>query len=536
MNSSRLTASIFLTLSALFFGSTEASVMSGEWPGCPGKKRALVVGGGGINGAYQVGAIWFLTHVLDCDFEHFIGTSTGAISAAILSQARSNDELRLLSDLLVNKYVHLRSKEDIVESHFAGTVRFLLPRWLGGTDGIGTLAPLEKALRDEIDPARVQLSKLTIPVVSLQSKRLNPDVHRPDSAIDLILGSASVPLAVDPRLARVWVRGRIAKFENSVLTVSVPALVGVADPKCQLRLDSSWAVSCKQLKTTVNIWQGFQGWVDVALELFEFSADSKERLRSLMSGARTYVEFTTYHQLIDGGVTDNVPLRDAIRVLKDKDVDTVFVIMAGHPLIEDLGSSEIHGSLEVLGKAFDLLWESYQRSQLEPLRAIEAARATCQAVEERNRSERIVSEARLWREQLEMALGREKMEEVEGSMKARFPTMKEKTEADVPSILARMSSENRCKSVPSWRLVMIDPVYLARMGTFEVKEEKIIGAVRIGCREAAERVVKEIPTERRAAFIARFRTGVDGCASLGRKYEDTAENMSARDPARQENP
>lgn len=44
---------------------------------CPGANRALVISGGGVRGAFQVGALWYLVHELGCEFSRFVGTSTG---------------------------------------------------------------------------------------------------------------------------------------------------------------------------------------------------------------------------------------------------------------------------------------------------------------------------------------------------------------------------------------------------------------------------------------------------------------------------
>ncbi len=208
----------FVLLSSV--GPARATSPNPEVFGCPGRIRAVVVSGGGVRGAYQVGALWYLTHVLGCDFSHFIGTSTGAVTAVLLSQAKDKEDLKRLVDVLVSVYRELEDKSDLVEARFLGELRILLPQWLGGVDGMGTLAPLERILRSHLGQEPIRLYNLTIPVVSLQSGALMPDVHRPYDPVDLVIGSASIPLAIDPRRARFWVRGIAEQFDDDVLTLS----------------------------------------------------------------------------------------------------------------------------------------------------------------------------------------------------------------------------------------------------------------------------------------------------------------------------
>jgi predicted acylesterase/phospholipase RssA len=54
----------------------------------PEKKRALVLSGGGLKGAFQAGAIYhFIVH-RRCDFREIAGVSVGSLNAAILAQAQ----------------------------------------------------------------------------------------------------------------------------------------------------------------------------------------------------------------------------------------------------------------------------------------------------------------------------------------------------------------------------------------------------------------------------------------------------------------
>ena len=89
----RCCALAFLLVFALGDVSADGSQARDEIA-CPGTNRAVAMSGGGIRGAYQVGALWHLVNVLDCDFQLYLGTSTGAVNAAILAQAANKEDLK----------------------------------------------------------------------------------------------------------------------------------------------------------------------------------------------------------------------------------------------------------------------------------------------------------------------------------------------------------------------------------------------------------------------------------------------------------
>src|SRR5437764_1085536 len=57
----------------------------------PGKKRALVLSGGGLKGAFQAGAVYHLIVHRSCDFAEFSGVSVGSLNSVMLAQARRDD-------------------------------------------------------------------------------------------------------------------------------------------------------------------------------------------------------------------------------------------------------------------------------------------------------------------------------------------------------------------------------------------------------------------------------------------------------------
>src|SRR4051794_13890555 len=57
----------------------------------PGKKRALVLSGGGLKGAFQAGVTYHLIVHRSCDFSEIAGVSVGSLNAVILAQAQRDD-------------------------------------------------------------------------------------------------------------------------------------------------------------------------------------------------------------------------------------------------------------------------------------------------------------------------------------------------------------------------------------------------------------------------------------------------------------
>jgi len=113
---------------------------------CPGTKRALGISCGGVKGAYQVGALWYLVNVLGCSFDHYLGTSTGAVTAAVLAQATTREELKTQVELLKTEYEELRSPSQVATQRFLGLLRFFFPVWLGEVDEAAPLHPLNHRL------------------------------------------------------------------------------------------------------------------------------------------------------------------------------------------------------------------------------------------------------------------------------------------------------------------------------------------------------------------------------------------------------
>ena len=85
-------------------------------------KRALVLSGGGVHGAFEAGAIDYLINNLKLDFQIFFGASVGALNAAILSQSNHHQELCQQAKLLKQLWLEIKNNHDIYQTNPLGVL------------------------------------------------------------------------------------------------------------------------------------------------------------------------------------------------------------------------------------------------------------------------------------------------------------------------------------------------------------------------------------------------------------------------------
>lgn len=125
----------------------------------PGKRRALVLSGGGLKGAFQAGAIYHLIVHRRCDFSEIAGVSVGSLNAVILAQAprdeNSGASLKNMADRaekLVDVWLRIRSSREILKPRWPGWMWALAMRYgLFGTESINTFDPLMHLIQTNVD-------------------------------------------------------------------------------------------------------------------------------------------------------------------------------------------------------------------------------------------------------------------------------------------------------------------------------------------------------------------------------------------------
>jgi NTE family protein len=114
-------------------------------------KRALVLGGGGARGAYQIGMLEHLIVELGLDFQIIRGVSVGALNAAYLAQASMEGDslghLRRQFKALKELWTKRIHGNDSVYNTRTGTYAGLL----AGADSLYSLEPLKQLIRSDLD-------------------------------------------------------------------------------------------------------------------------------------------------------------------------------------------------------------------------------------------------------------------------------------------------------------------------------------------------------------------------------------------------
>lgn len=156
--------------------------------------NALILSGGGANGAYQIGVIDYMMNTKNILFDAIVGTSVGAINGALLAQ----DEFSLLSNMwtqINNKDIY---KGKVNWFHIAKAI-------ITGKPYILSNDPLRKLLEKYLDPTKLK-TDLYIATTDLHSG--NEVVHKFSAEkshlidkkeyVDIILASTVIPLLWKP--------------------------------------------------------------------------------------------------------------------------------------------------------------------------------------------------------------------------------------------------------------------------------------------------------------------------------------------------
>jgi predicted acylesterase/phospholipase RssA len=125
----------------------------------PGIKRALVLSGGGLKGAFQAGAVYHLIVHRRCDFREFAGVSVGSLDSVILAQARrdENSEASLKNlmeraEKLVQVWQNIRGSKQILKRRWPGWMWALAVRYgLFGVESLNTFDPMMHLIETNVD-------------------------------------------------------------------------------------------------------------------------------------------------------------------------------------------------------------------------------------------------------------------------------------------------------------------------------------------------------------------------------------------------
>lgn len=159
-------------------------------------KKALVLGGGGSKGAYQVGAYEALLE-LGFSFDIVVGTSIGALNGALIAQGDFHKARGLWEQISVEKVISngLNLTHDL-DYYFANTQKIMpFLKSYAQNKGMDT-TPLQAIMGKYLDWERLESSSIDFGLVALEVPSLTPhEVRKSEIQKDLltlwVLASAS---------------------------------------------------------------------------------------------------------------------------------------------------------------------------------------------------------------------------------------------------------------------------------------------------------------------------------------------------------
>jgi NTE family protein len=164
-------------------------------------RRALIMSGGGGKGAFEVGAVDFLVKTAGLDFQFFMGSSVGALNAAMLGMAANYRELLEVVRDLKKLWEEIKGNQSIYQSFPLGVFDLFSRNALYNPCGLRCL------IKNNIDARRLCRNSAKfaiIPTVAIETGELfyadsrNPELQ--GSFLDFVFASASIPLFFPPVL------------------------------------------------------------------------------------------------------------------------------------------------------------------------------------------------------------------------------------------------------------------------------------------------------------------------------------------------
>jgi NTE family protein len=156
-------------------------------------KRAAVFSGGGVKGAFQVGALWETLLRSTERFDGFFGVSTGALTAAVMAQYSTRPEQICGADRLYSTYMHISGNRDIYSGWNwlpANLARWYFGRAIYNPKGLAAL--LTRSV--EIDRLRKSGVAFGCGVTELESGNYVSINQHVLFSLDQVLASGSMPI------------------------------------------------------------------------------------------------------------------------------------------------------------------------------------------------------------------------------------------------------------------------------------------------------------------------------------------------------
>jgi len=157
--------------------------------------KALVLSGGGANGAYEAGAIKYLFSVLGLQPDILCGTSVGAINSSYIAQFKKGEEIDA-SHRLIDLWKSIDTP-DIYKKWYHGLLWYLPVLW---KESVYDSSPVRKFLQDNLDANLIAGSgkKLKVIGTSLCTGENRSWGESDDDIVEGVLASSSFPIFFHP--------------------------------------------------------------------------------------------------------------------------------------------------------------------------------------------------------------------------------------------------------------------------------------------------------------------------------------------------
>ena len=142
-------------------------------------KRAVVLGGGGSRGSYQVG-VWKALRELGYEYDIVCGTSVGSLNAALMAQGEYDKALELWGRITTEDVLEMEGEADVTTSPGRRKLlREFVDKFVkeGGVDP----APLERMLRQAVDEEKIRRSPVDFGLVTVEFPTMKPLVLTKDN-------------------------------------------------------------------------------------------------------------------------------------------------------------------------------------------------------------------------------------------------------------------------------------------------------------------------------------------------------------------
>jgi NTE family protein len=159
-------------------------------------RRALVLGGGGARGAFQVGMLQVLVGERGWDFAILRGVSVGALNAAFLAQAATEGDSLANLRQKVEELAALWSREIQGNHSVYGSRAGGFAALAAGADSLYTVEPLKKLVARHLDLEALRRSgrDFAVGTVSLVSGRYQEWGPEDPQFLEKLLASTAIPV------------------------------------------------------------------------------------------------------------------------------------------------------------------------------------------------------------------------------------------------------------------------------------------------------------------------------------------------------